>query len=146
MIQCQLKLRMCKTQEREAERYLYHLASVYNWAIRKIELNAADRIYFGRRQFGNLLAGHSSKIGIPSHVLQATLDTAYTAWQRCFRGLSRKPRLKGLHNHLNSIPFPDPIAAPNGNRIRLRGLGSIRFHRMDIPAGPLGVETDGIKQ
>jgi hypothetical protein len=39
MVQSQLKLQMTKTQERECERWLYHLASVYNWAIRKIELN-----------------------------------------------------------------------------------------------------------
>ena len=43
MISCQLKLRMTKAQEREAAQWLFHLASVWNWAIRKIELNAANK-------------------------------------------------------------------------------------------------------
>lgn len=58
MLQCQLKLRMTKAQEREAERWLFHLASIWNWGVRKIELNAADKIYFS--QFGKSVAssGH----------------------------------------------------------------------------------------
>lgn len=40
MIQVQLKLRPCKSQIQELERWLYHLESVWNWGVRKIELNA----------------------------------------------------------------------------------------------------------
>jgi putative transposase len=135
MIQHQLKLRMCKRQEQECERWIYHLTSVYNFAIRKIELNANNKIYFTSSEFQNLLAGHSKKLGIPSHVLQGVLSTAYTAWKRCFTKVSGRPRMKGRCNKLNSILFPDPVKAPQGNRITLRGIGELRFHKQDIPAG-----------
>lgn len=135
MIQVQLKLRMTKAQERDCERWLYHLTSVWNWAVRKIELNAADSIFFSKCDFHNLLAGHSAKLGIPSHVLQGILSTVHDSWGRCFKKLSRKPRLKGAHNKLASIPFPDPIRPPKGNRVTLLFLGSVRFHKMDIPEG-----------
>ena len=36
MIQCQLKLRMCKSQEKNAESWLFHLASVWKWAVRGV--------------------------------------------------------------------------------------------------------------
>jgi putative transposase len=136
VIQVQLKMRMTKSQERECERWLYHLTSVYNWAVRKIELNAKDKIYFGRRQFGNLLGGHYEKLGIPSHVLRGTLDTAYLAWQRCFRKQASKPRLKGLRNKLSSIPFDAHISV-RGNRVSLTYLGPVRFHKQEITAGPI---------
>src|SRR5215475_3653065 len=135
MVQYQLKLRMTKAQEAECKRWLYHLASVWNWAVRKIELNARDKIYFSKLEFQNLLAGHSQKLGIPSHVLQGILSTVYEAWQRCFRKLGGKPRLKGVRNQLTSIPFPDPIGTPKGNRVSLPGLGRVRYHKMELPAG-----------
>lgn len=135
MIQAQLKLRMTKAQERECERWLVHLGSVWNWGVRKIELNAADNIYFSPFDFKGLLAGHSHRIGIPSHVLQGMLRNVHLAWQRCFKKLGRKPRLKGKNNRLNSIPFPDPLRAPKGNRIILPGVGTVRFHKMVIPEG-----------
>jgi len=115
MVQYQVKLRMTKAQQAECDRWLYHLASVWNWAVRKIELNAKDKIYFSKIEFRNLLANHAAKLGIPSHVLQGILCTAYDAWQRCFQKRGGKPRLKGVRNKLNSIPFPDPIRTPEGN-------------------------------
>lgn len=135
MIQCQLKLRPCRTQERTCDEWLVHLASVYNFAVRKIELNAKDKIYFRRNEFQNLLVGHGQKLGIPSHVLQGILCTVFDAWKKCFRGLAGKPRLKGQHNHLTSIPFPDPIRPAKGTRITLLGLGAVRFHPQRIPSG-----------
>ena len=96
--------------------------------MRKIELNAKDKIYFSKLAFRNLLANHSQKLGIPSHTLQGVLCTVYDAWQSCFQKRARKPRLKGVRNKLNSIPFPDPIPVPEGNRVLLPGLGRIRFH------------------
>jgi transposase len=126
---------MTKAQETECAHWLYHLASVWNWAVRKIELNAKDKIYFRKIEFRNLLAGHSDKLGIPSHVLQGILCTVYDAWQRCFQKLGGKPRLKGVRNKLNSIPFPDPIQTPKGNRVYLPGLGRVRFHKMQLPEG-----------
>ena len=48
MIQRQLKLKLTKTQEKKLEQWLYNLTGVYNWAIRKIKLNADNRIYFSK--------------------------------------------------------------------------------------------------
>jgi hypothetical protein len=79
MIQHQIKLQMTKAQQNECVRWLYHLASVWNWALRKIELNAKDKVYFSKIEFRNLLANHGEKLGIPSHVLQGILCTAYDA-------------------------------------------------------------------
>jgi putative transposase len=62
---------------------------------------------------------------------------AYAAWQQCFQKRGGKPRLKGVRNKLNSIAFPDPIARPQGYRVYLPGLGRIRFHKMDLPAGKI---------
>ena len=137
MIQYQLKLRMCKAQEQQCEQFLYHLSSVWNWAVRKIELSAKDHIYFSKMEFQNFLANHSERIGIPSHTLQGVICTAHDAWKRCFKKIGGKPRLKGMRNRMTSIPFPDPIKAPKGNRITLPALGSIRFHRMELPEGKI---------
>lgn len=137
MIQTQLKLRMCKTQEKTAESWLPILGSVFNFAVRKIELNAKDKIYFSKNDFQNLLANHGERLEIPSHTLQGVLSTVYDAWKRCFKKIAGKPRLKGMRNKLTSIPFPDPIKAPKGNRIMLPSLGSVRFHKQDIPEGKI---------
>jgi transposase len=137
MIQVQLKLRPCKVQEQTCDQWLYHLASVYNFAVRKIELNAKDKIYFCRQEFQNILANHGEKLGIPSHALQGVLCTVHDAWKRCFRKIAGKPRLKGMRNRLTSIPFPDPIKAPKGTRITLPGLGSLRFHKQELPEGKI---------
>ena len=135
MVQYQLKLRMAKAQQAECARWLYHLAAVWNWAVRKVELNAKDKIYFSKKEFQNLLAYHSEKLGIPSHTLQGILCSAYDAWQRCFQKKAGKPRLKGVRNKLNSIPLPDPIKAPQGNGVLLPRLGWVRFHKMELPEG-----------
>jgi len=137
VIQTQLKLRMCKTQEKTAESWLPILGSVFNFAVRKIELNAKDKIYFSKNDFQNLLANHGERLGIPSHTLQGVLCTVHESWKRCFKKIAGKPRLKGMRNKLTSIPFPDPIKAPKGNRITLPSLGSVRFHKMDIPEGKI---------
>lgn len=137
MIQTQLKIRSNKKLEETCDQWLFHLASVYNFAVRKIELNAADKIYFNRNDFQNLLSGHGKKLDIPSHTLQGILSTVYDAWKRCFRKQGGKPRLKGMRNKLTSIPFPDPIKEPKGNRIGLPGIGSVRFHKQEIPVGEI---------
>jgi len=135
MIQRQLKLRPNKAQEQLLCEWLWHLTGVWNWAIRKIELDANDGVFYTPKAFHNLLAGHSKTLGIPSHTLQGTLTTAYTAWERCFKKLAKRPKLKGQRNRLNSIPFPDPLRAPEGNHINLPGLGSVRFHKQTLPEG-----------
>jgi transposase len=135
MIQHQLKLHLTPRQERQLNHWLRHLTSVWNWSIKKIENDGRDGIYYRPKEFHNLLAGHGVKLGIPSHVIQGLLDQAYTSWMRCFKGLARRPRFKGRRNKLNSIPFPDPIRSPAGNRITLLGIRQVRFHKQTIPNG-----------
>lgn len=137
MIQAQLKLRLTAKQESLLSDWLWMLTGVYNFAIRKIEFDAKDGIYYTSMEFQNLLAEHGRKLGIPSHTLQGTLSTAWTAWRRCFKKLGKKPKLKGKRNKLNSIPFPDPIRWPEGSRISVPGLKIVRFHQQDIPAGKI---------
>jgi putative transposase len=137
VIQRQLKLRLNRRQEAQLDTWLWHLTGVWNWAIRKIELDAKDGIYYTPKDFHNLLANHSKTLGIPSHTLQGTLTTAYTAWQRCVKKLAKRPKLKGQRNKLNSIPFPDPFRAPDGNKISVPGHGRVRFHTQDVPAGKI---------
>lgn len=137
MIQYQLKLRLNSKREKQLDDYLWMLTGVWNFAVRKIELAAKDGIYYAPRGFQNLLADHGKKIGIPSHTIQGVLAGAYIAWKRCFKNLGGKPNLKGQRNKLNSIPFPDSIRSPDGNYIKLPGIGLIRFHKQALPAGKI---------
>lgn len=137
MIQHQIKLRPNAKLEKELGEYLWMLTGVYNWAVRKIENDAKDGVYYTPNAFQNLLANHGKKIGIPSHTVQGVLGTAYAAWQRCFKRMGGKPKLKGRRRPLNSIPFPDPIRAPSGNYIKLPGLGLVRFHKQELPVGKI---------
>ena len=137
MIQRQLKLRLNTSQAKQLDTWLWHLTGVWNWAIRKIEADAKDGIYYSQQALHNLLAEHGKKLGIPSHTLQGMLDTAYIAWQRCYKKLAKKPRLKGRRNRLASIPFPDAFKTPQGNRMHVPGIGSVRFHKQALPIGRL---------
>jgi IS605 OrfB family transposase len=133
MIVRTLKLRPNKKQEAEMKRWLIHLTSIYNWGLRKIELNAQDKIYFSGFDFQNLLSGHGKKLDIPSHTIQGTLLQIHGAWKRCFKRLAKKPRFKGVRNRLNSISFPDPIRLPTNRRVSVPGIGKIRYHKQALP-------------
>jgi putative transposase len=137
MIQAQLKLDLTDRQERILGRWLFRLTGLWNWAIRKIELDARDGIYYSEFDMKNLVSGHSKKCGLPAHVMQGMASQAHTAWKRCFKKIAKRPRLKGFRNKLSSIPFPDPIKPAKGNRIALRRIGSLRFHRQEIPKGKI---------
>ncbi len=137
MIQTQIKLRVKSKQEAVLSEWLLILTRVWNWAIRKIELDAKDSIFYSKKEFQNLLANHGKKLDIPSHTLQGMLCTAWDAWSRCFKKLGKKPRLKGCRNRLNSIPFLDPIRRPDGVYFKLPGIGLIRFHKQEIPQGKI---------
>lgn len=135
MVTRELKLNLTTRQKNILNVWLQQLTGVYNWAIRAIELNAKNKIYFSKFDFVNSLANSSKKLQVPSHTAQGILDQAYTTWQRCFKKVSRKPKLKSIRNKLNSIPFPDPIPS---NRIkerliRLPRLGWVRFYKQDLP-------------
>ncbi|MHB8391658.1 MAG: RNA-guided endonuclease InsQ/TnpB family protein, partial [Acidobacteriaceae bacterium] len=137
VIQHQVKLRLSASKETQLNDWLWNLTGVWNWAVRKIEQDAKDGIYYTSMGFQNLLAGHGKKIGIPSHTVQGMLSQAHTTWSRCFKKMGGKPRLKGMRRKLNSIPFPDPIRAADGNHIKMPGVGLLRFHKQDIPAGKI---------
>lgn len=137
MIQCQVKLKLTPRQERQLTRWLRHLASIWNWSIRKIEQDGRDGIYYTRLDFQNILNGHNRKIGIPSDAILGTLDTAYNAWRRCFRKITRKPRLKGRRNRLNSIAFAHGTYTKDG-RLFVPYLGRVRFCKQSVPEGRIG--------
>lgn len=137
MVQYQLKLKLTPRQERELTRWLRHLAAVWNWSVKKIEHDAAGGIYYSSLRFRDILKYHGKKMGLPQDVLQGTLWTAHTAWQRCFQKVARKPRLKGRRNKLNSIAFAHGTVVKDG-RIHVQCLGKIRFHKQHVPEGHIG--------
>ena len=137
MIQSQVKLKLNKQQEEALERYLFHLYKIWNWAIRKIELDGEDHIFHKKYDLCPLLNGVSKKLDLPSRSIQGMLEMAWTAWDRCYKKISKKPKLKGMRNKLSSIPFPDPIKYPTNNRIKLPKLGSLKFHKQYIPEGKI---------
>ncbi len=133
MIQRQLKLKPTKKQEEKLVDWLNILTGVWNFSIKKIENDAKDGIYYTKNEFNNILAGHSKKVGIPSHILQGVLSQAHMSWTRCFKNISKKPQLKGQRNKLNSIPLPDPIKTPEFNKISVTGIGKVKYHKQSIP-------------
>ena len=137
MIVRTLKLRPTKLQEIQLNQWLWNLTGLWNWAIKKIERDAQNKIFHSEFDFVNLVANHSKRMGIPSHVMQGLLKQAHTGWQRCFKKLSKKPHLKGRRNELTSIPFPDPIKSPVENHIAIPGLGKMRFHKQELPEGKI---------
>jgi putative transposase len=139
MLVRELKLKLTTKQKNLLNDWLFQLTGIYNWAVRTIELNAQNKIYFSKFEFANLLFNHSKKLGIPSHTIQGILDQAYTAWQRCFKKLSKQPRLKSIRNKLNSIPFPDPILSSKLKErlVRLPRLGRVKFYKQDLPDGQI---------
>lgn len=137
MIQRQLKLKLTKKQEAALTEWLPTLTSIWNWSVRKIELDARDGFYHTPNAFQNMLPNVSRKLGVPSHTIQGMLSLAHQSWSRCFNKLAKKPRLKGQRNRLNSIPFPDPIKSPVNNMVRIPGIGAVRYHKQDCPAGKI---------
>ena len=51
MIQRQLKLRLNSSQAKHLDNWLFHLTGVWNWAIRKIEQDAKDGVYYSQKAF-----------------------------------------------------------------------------------------------
>ena len=137
MIQRQIKLKLTTAKEATLLSWLNNLTGVWNYSIRKIELDAKDGIYHTPFGFQNILSNHSKKLEIPSHVIGGVLSSAYLAWKRCFKKIAKKPHLKGMRNQLNSIPFPDPIRPPKNNRIGIPGLGSVRYCAQELPEGKI---------
>ena len=137
MLVRELKLKLNKKQELIFNTWLWNLQGVFNWGLRKIEQDAKNHIYYFKTGFQNQLANHGKKLNIPSHTIQGILVQVWLAWDRCFKKLAKKPRLKSIRNKLNSIPFPDsiPISRIKNNRINLPGIGSLKFYKQEIPNG-----------
>ena len=137
MLVRELKLKPNKSQTAKLEEWLWCLTGVYNWVSRKIELDAKDKLYHRKLKLQNSLPNVSKKIGIPSHTIQATILQAYSAWDRCFKKVSKQPKLKSVHNKLRSICFPDILKRSriSNNRISLPGIKEVCFHKQEIPDG-----------
>lgn len=143
MIQVQLKLRPTRVQERTFQRWLWHLTAVWNWTVRKLEADANAGIPRSQFSLSYLVRGHSERIGLPRTVLMGTIRTAYASHRRFVTGVSRCPRLKSRRRPLSSIAFAwwDQGNTPpkvRGNRVWILGMGPVRFHRQEIPAGHVG--------
>jgi putative transposase len=139
MIVRELKLRPNKKLESKLANWLWLLIGVYNFGIQKIKHNANNKIYFSEFDFVNICKGHSKRLGIPSHTIQGILQRVYNAWQRCFKKIAKQPKLKGAHNKLRSIPFPDPIPESkfSKGKLNLPGLGKVRYIKQDLPTGKI---------
>lgn len=139
MIQVQLKLQLRPAQERMLTRWLWHLTGVYNWTLRKIECDAADRIYHSVFDLKAMVNGHGRRVGMPQVTIAGAVATAHDAWKRCFRRLGRQPKLKGRRNRLNSIAFTHGHEFNfYGKRIGIPGMGRVRFHVQEVPPGRIG--------
>ena len=125
MIVRTVKLRPTKSQEAMLNEWLWNLTGLWNWAIKKIEHDAQDKTYHSEFDFINLVANHSKRMEIPSHTMQGVLLQAHRSWQRCFKKLAKRPRLKGKRNALNSISFPDPIKPPHDATSASLGSGRL---------------------
>lgn len=137
MIQRQVKLILTPRQERQLNRWLWHLSGVWNWAVKKIEHDAVSGVYYTPMSFTNILNGHGAKIGVAQDAINGTLRTAHQSWQRCFKKSARKPHLKGRRNRLNSIAFAHGTKIQNG-RLHIQSFGKARFHKQDVPEGRIG--------
>lgn len=152
MMTIALKLKLNKEQDDLFNSYLFHLSSVYNWAIQKVKINLGVRTYKsisdnGRVVFGGLnendllkcLNGHSKRMGVFAQVIQSTVKRASQSWVRCFNKLSGRPKLKSNRNKLRSFTFPQIFKRhyPSNitGRINLPGIGLVKFHRQEIPEG-----------
>ena len=136
MVTRDLKLKLTKKQEVEFNSYLWMLTGVYNWVIRTIELNAKNKIYPSKFELDNLISNHAKRIGIHSQVMQQTVKQAYTAWERCFKKIAKKPKLKGIRNKFKSFVFPQFKREKLAEKtIKLPSLGEVRYFKQNVPIG-----------
>lgn len=138
VIQCQLKLRLTCAQEAQLRRWLWHLTAVYNWTLKTVQRELDSGRTPSAIDLKTRINGHSRRLGIPVSALRGTIDTAHDAWVRCFKGLAGRPKLKGRRRPLNTIALSDGIASWRGTRPAVPGIGPLRCHKQEIPAGHIG--------
>jgi putative transposase len=123
MIPGQLKLKLTKKQETAIIMWLPMLTSMWNRAIRKIELDARGKIYYTPEEFQNFLPLNSKIIlGMLSHALQGMVSLAHQSWRRCSQ-------------QNISIPFPDPLGTPANNTIKIPNPRMGKYHKHSLPEG-----------
>ena len=137
MIQRQLKLKLTRKQTRQCEAWLFRAAGIYNWTLRKIEQDAQGGKYWTAYGLMYEIAGHSKKCDVPARIIQGTIARAHQAWDRCFKKLSKKPRLKSVRNKMNGLDIPGDVRRAAGGRIAVPGLGKARYHKDDLPGGKI---------
>ena len=139
MISRELKLKLTFKQETHLNTMLKQCTGLYNLIIRKIKLDAQDKIYHSRDDLFNLFAGHSKKTDLHSRTIQGTIERAHNSWDRCFKKTSGEPKLKGIHNKLRSIPFPDPLERKKitSKTIQIPIFGKLRYIKQEIPEGKI---------
>lgn len=138
MITRELKLKPTKKQEEKINLMLFQCAGLYNTVIRRIELNAKDKIYHSKFDLYHQFSGHSKRADLPAVVIKATVEQAYDAWGRCFKGISGKPVLKSVRNKTRTIGYQGTISRrkfTDLNRINLPLMSSIKFHKQELPDG-----------
>lgn len=134
MIRRTLKLKLTVAQERKCGHWLFRAAGLYNWAIRKIEQDAAGGKYWTYFGLTYEVTGHSRKCGLPARVIQGTLKRAHQSWERYRLGLSGKPNLKSARNRISGIDIARAVHRA-GDRMWIPGLGRVRYHKDNIPEG-----------
>jgi len=139
MISRELKLKLTFKQETKLDTMLKQCTGLYNLIIRKIKLDAQDKMYHSRDDLFNLFVGHSLKTDLHSRTIQGVIERAYNAWDRCFKKTSGEPKLKGIHNKLRSIPFPDPVERKKitSKTIQIPIFGKLRYIKQEVPEGKI---------
>lgn len=139
MIQAQLKLRLRPAQERQLERWLFQLTGAYNWALRKIEQDAAQRIFYSKFDMVQLVGGHGKKIGVSQVLLRGAVCDAHDAWGRCFSKRCGRPKMKGRRNRLSSLALVNCCNLIfRGQTVGIPIIGRVKFHKQPIPEGHIG--------
>ena len=136
MIQRQLKLKLTPAQQRKCEAWLFRAAGIYNWTIRKMEQDAHGGKYWTAYGLIYEIAGHSKKCDVPAKIIQGTVARAHQAWERCYKKLSKKPRLKSARNKMSGLDIPSDVRRAC-ERITIPGLGKVRYHKDMLPEGKI---------
>lgn len=138
MIVRELKLKLTKKQEATLEEWLWMLTGLHNWATKKLGADANDGRYYSKFDVGYLIKGHAKRVGLPAQVALLAIQNVWLSWQRCFKRLSKRPRLKGKRNPLTTIAFYQRVGVRERD-IRLTGLGYVRFHKQSLPEGKVKI-------
>lgn len=149
MIARELKLKRNRKLDRAVEKSLWHLTGVYNWAIKTIEWRKNAGLGYSAFDLINLVSGHAQKCGVSSQAISGAIFQAFNAWERCWKKLGGKPKLKGRRNKLNSFQFPGDCKIDLTNsKIKLPKLGWIRFHTFTkgLPEGKIAATVRLIKK